>query len=175
VIGFLRLVGLFNAAIWFGAAVFCTFSVEPTAASQEMRDLLGPKSFPFFSVAISQLLADRYLRLFLLCSMVSLLHLLGEWLYLGRNPRKFWTTFLLTLLFGGVLQSYWIEPMLRNTHRIEYTRPQQGEAAKRSYRIWHRVSEGINIILLTGVGIYLWRVANPTDVTRFVGTPKFRS
>jgi hypothetical protein len=175
VIGLLRFVGLFNAAIWFGAAIFFTFIVEPATSSHDMKDLLGPKNSPFFSIAIGQMLAGRYFHLFLICSIVSLLHLLAEWLYLGKNPQRFWTTLLMGLLLSGAFEAYWIQPMLKDTHLAEFTRPQQGETARRSYRIWHGISEGVNVLVLAGLGVYLWRVANPPDVTRFVGTPKLRS
>jgi|SRR3974390_1520354 hypothetical protein len=175
VIGLLRVVGLFNAAIWFGAAVFFTFSVDPTSTSPEMKDLLGPKNSPFFSVAVGQLLAGRYFQLFLVCSLVSMLHLLAEWLYLGRKPRRLWTFLLVALLFGGAVQAFWVDPILKDTHLTQFTRPQQREAAHHSYRIWHGIYEASNFLLLAGLGVYLWRVANPPDVTRFVGTPKFRS
>ena len=140
-----------------------------------MKGLLGPKNFPYFSVAIGQMMASRYFHLFLLCSIVSLLHLLAEWLYLGRNPPRFWTMLLIALLFGGAVQAYWIQPKLKQTHLLQFTRPQQSQAAVRNYNFWHGISEGLNVILLGGLGFYLWRVANPPDTTRFVGGPKFHS
>jgi hypothetical protein len=169
------MVGLFNAAIWFGASIFLIVSVDPAATSQEMKVLLGDKNFPYFSIAIGQLVGGRYFHVFLFCSLVSLLHLLAEWLYLGRNPQRFWTMLLLSLLLGGLLQAWYIQPRLRQNHLLQFTRPQQGEAAGRNYLFWRGISQALNVFLLAGLGIYLWRVANPPDVTRFVGTPKFRS
>ncbi len=42
VIGFLRFIGLTNAAVWFGAAVFFTFVGGPAFFSPEMKHLLPP-------------------------------------------------------------------------------------------------------------------------------------
>ena len=59
-IGFLRFVGLLNAADGFGAAVFYAFIAGPAFASPEMGGLLTPANFPFYSVAIAQIVASRY-------------------------------------------------------------------------------------------------------------------
>jgi hypothetical protein len=175
VTGLLRLVGLCNAAIWFGAGIFLTCSVDPAANSQEMKALLGAKNFPYFSVAIGQMFASRYFHLFLFCSVVSLLHLLAEWLYLGRNPQRFWTLLLIGLVCGGLVQACWVQPKLKQIHLVEFTRPQLREETARNFKFWQGVSEVINVLLLAGLGSYLWRVAHPPDTTRFVGTPKLRS
>ena len=68
-IGFLRFVGLMNAAVWFGAAIFFTFGIGAAAFSPEMKELLGPKNSPYFSGAIAQILIARYFHLQLLCGV----------------------------------------------------------------------------------------------------------
>jgi len=177
VIGLLRFVGLFNAALWFGAAIFFTLSIDPFSSSEEIRELLGAKNSPYFSIAIGQLLTARYLRAFLACSIVSLVHLAAEWLYLGKYPQRRWLVLVLLLWLGGMAEVYWLQPKLRQLHRLQFTRAEQRERerASRSYRVWREISQAINIVLLTGIGGYLWRVGNPPDATRFLSATKFRS
>jgi hypothetical protein len=177
VIGLLRFVGLFNAAVWFGAAIFFTLSLEPFSTSQEMKELLGAKNSPYFSIVIGQLLATRYVHLFLACSLISLIHLAAEWLYFGKYPQRRWLGLVVGLWLGGVAQGYWTEPKLKQLHRLQFTRAEQRERelAAHSYGVWRQISQAINILLLLGLGTYLWRVANPPDATRFLNPTKFRS
>jgi len=175
VIGLLRFVGLFNAAVWFGATIFFMVGVEPASTSQEMKELLGPKNSPYFTVAIAQLLQASYLHLFVACSIVSLLHLAAEWLYLGKYPQKIWLTLLTLLWLGGAVQGYAIQPKLKEMHRLQFTRPQQQQAAARAYSAWHIISQSINFLLLCGLGLYLWRIGNPADPPRFLSANKFHS
>ena len=178
VIGSLRFVGLINAAVWFGAAVFFTLGIGAAPFSPEMKELLGPKTSPYFPGAIAQIYIGRYFHFQLVCGVVALLHLLAEWLYLGRRPRKFSLSLLLSLVVAGLLGGYWLQPKMKTLHRIKYglnTPPAERETADRSFRAWHGISQGINLVVLAGLAVYLWRVANPEDPARFVSTTKFRS
>jgi hypothetical protein len=181
VIGVLRFVGLLNAAVWFGASFFFFFVADPTAGSESMRALLGPKSFPYFSVAIGQVLGARFYGLFLICGLLAMLHVGAEWLYFGKYPRRVWLLLIFGLFLGGLGQSYGIQPKLKKLAVQQHsagTAPERGEAG-RSYRAWSVMANGLNLLLLAGLGVYLWRVANPPDEMRFVGASnlqgKFRS
>ena len=174
VIGLVRFVGLMNAAIWFGAAFFFTFSADPASRSQAMGDLLQ-QNFPYFSVAIGEVITARYFHLFAACSVVALLHLVAEWLYFGKYPQRLWLGLVFGLCFGGLLQLYAIQPRLKELHRLQFGRPNQREAAARHFANWRRVSWAMNVLLVSGLGIYLWRVANPATPMRFVSASKFRS
>jgi hypothetical protein len=178
VIGLLRFVGILNAAVWFGAAVFFTFGSGRVPFSPEMKALLGSNNYPYFSGAIAQILIARYFHLQFICSIIALGHLLAEWLYLGRFPRTLRLGLLLGLCAAVLLGGCWFQPKLRALHAVKYAtnqRPETREAASRSFRAWHAVSMGVNLLLLTGLAVYLWRVANPSDETRFVSSVKFRS
>jgi hypothetical protein len=178
VIGFLRFVGILNAAVWFGAAVFFTFWSGRAPFSSEMKALLGPQSYPYFSGAIAQILIARYFNLQFTCSIVAIVHLLAEWLYLGRFPQNTRLGLLLGLCLAVLLGGYWLQPKMKNLHGIKYAYNQPlsaRESASRSFRAWHGVSMGVNILVVAGLAVYLWRVANPSDETRFVSAVKFRS
>jgi uncharacterized protein DUF4149 len=178
VIGFLRFIGLMNAAVWFGAAVFFTFGIGAAPFSPEMKELLGAKTSPYFPGAIAQIYIARYFDLQLICGAVALLHLLAEWLYLGRTPQKFGVGLLTVLIAAGLLGDFWLQPKMKGLHRVKYglnSSPAERENAARSFRAWHGASQGINLVILAGLAVYLWRVANPADPARFVSTAKFRS
>lgn len=178
VIGFLRFVGILNAAVWFGAAVFFTFGTGRAPFSPEMKALLGPNNYPYFSGAIAQILIARYFHLQLICSLVAWAHLLAEWIYLGKALQKIRLGLLLGLCLSALVGGYWLQPKLKALHAVKYgvsQRPEVRESAGRSFRAWHGVSAGVNLLMVAGLAVYLWRVANPSDETRFVSAVKFRS
>jgi hypothetical protein len=176
VIGFLRLVGILNAAVWFGSAIFFTFGTGLVPFSQEMKELLGPNNFPFFSGAIAQVLIARYFRFQAGCAIIAALHLLAEWLYLGKYPQKLQTGLLIGLASAVLLGGYWLQPRLKALHATKYslnTRPEIREAAAGSFKTWHGVSQLVNLLMVGGLAVYLWRAANPSDESRFVSAVKF--
>lgn len=172
VIGLLRFLGLLNAAVWFGTAFSFVFVVDPAiGGSEAMKDLLGPRSFPYFSGAIAQVIAGRFFGLFLICSILAMLHTGAEWLYFGKYPRRLWLILIFGLFLGGLAQVYGIQPRLKASLLVQYSpagRQELREPAARSFHGWHAVSTGVDLLLLCGLGVYLWRVANPPDEMRFV-------
>lgn len=178
VIGFLRFVGILNAAVWFGAAVFFTLGAGPATLSEQMKDLLGPKNYPYYSVAVGQIIAARYFHLELACSVVAVLHVTAEWLYLGKVPQKVWRGLLVGLVAANLVGGVWLQPRLKALHHIRYSmaaQPERRQAANSSFRTWQSVNDVFNVALVGGLALYLWRVANPSDPARFVSAVKFRS
>jgi len=169
-------VGVLNAAVWLGGAIFFTFGAGLVPFSAEMKDLLGPNNYPYFSGAIAQLFIARYFHFQLVCCVVAVLHLLAEWLYLGRFPRKLQAGLLIGLCSAVLVGGYWLQPKLKALHATKYAvnpRPETREAAGRSFRAWHGVSQVVNLVLVGGLAAYLWRAANPSDPTRYVSAVKF--
>ncbi len=176
VIGFLRFVGLMNAAVWFGAAIFFTVGVGPAVFSHDMQRLLGANNFPYFSGAIVQVLIARYFDLQVVCGLIALFHAAAEWLYLGRPLHKFWAGLLAGLLAVGLLGDFVLQPKIQKLHAIKYApnrAPATRNAAARSLGLWHGFSQTVNVLMLAGLGLYLWRVAHPVSTTRFVTPAKF--
>lgn len=175
-IGFLRFVGILNAAVWFGTAIFFSFGVGFVPFSQEMRNLLGPANYPYFSGAIAQIMIKRYFAFQAGCAVVAVLHLLTEWLYLGKNPQKLQVGLLAGLVTIALVGGFWLQPKLKALHATKYaasTRPEVRDAADHSFKAWHGVSQVINLLLVGGLGAYLWRAGNPSDQTRFVSAFRF--
>jgi hypothetical protein len=178
VIGFLRFVGVVNAAVWLGGSVFFTVSAGPAFFSPEMAAVLGQSedSFRNYAGQIAQVVLGRYYRFHVTCAVIAWLHLLAEWLYLGRPWRKFafsllGALFVLTLIGGNGLQ-----PRLKALHHTRYysSQPAEREAAAKSFRLWHGISQVLNVLMIGGLVLYLWRTANPADTPRFISSVKFR-
>ena len=173
-IGLLRFVGLINAAVWFATALLVILAVEPAATSSNMLDLLSQRNFPYFSVAVSHVIIARFVQLYLFCSVIALVHLTAEWLYLGKYPHRVWVGFVVCLGLIGVVQNYWLLPKLKAWHYLRSGLQTRNQMADRSYRYGHMLFESINLLAVGGLGLYLWRVGHPPDPARFVSTSKFR-
>ena len=175
-IGLLRFVGILNAAVWLGAAIFFILGAGLAVFSPEMRELLGPSNFPYYSGAIAQILVARYFRFQVVCAAVAVVHLLAEWLYLGKVPRKLQVALLVGLCAAAVVGAGWLQPRLKALHATKYgiqSPPELRAVADRSFRTWHGVAQVVNLMVVGGLGAYLWRAANPSDPTRFVSAVKF--
>ena len=169
---------MLNAAIWLGAAVFCTLGVLPAASSQSMLELLGPAYFSYMSAGIIRLIITRLFYWQIGCAVIAWIHLVLEWLYLGRTPRRFWVG-LLTLLFTVSLSTgLWLNPKLTRLHRYQFalnTRPADRETASKSFHFWDGLFQAVNVVLIGGVAVYFWRLTTIEDAPRFVSPVKFRS
>ena len=98
-IGFLRFVGVANAAMWFGASIFFTFSVGPAFFSDKMIGLLTRP----YAGAAAQIVIERYFLFHELCGAVALVHLVAEWLYMGKPLQRLTLWLLLGILALGLV------------------------------------------------------------------------
>lgn len=177
-IGFLRFAGILNAAVWVGAAIFFMISARPAASSAEMMGLLNSRNFPYYSGEIARILAERLFHLELTCSILAGLHLLAEWLYLGKTVEKAWRGLVLASVALVCVWGWGVEPKMKRLRLLEYgvnTRPEERAEAARAFSAWQQASELANLLVVAGVAGYLWRVANPPDPTRFVSKRRFGS
>ncbi len=172
----LRLIGVMNAAVWFGGALFFSFGVAPAFFSQEMKGLFGE----VYTGVIAQLVFERYFVLFYWCGAIAVVHLLAEWVYLGKPLHRLTLGILIGVYLIGLFGGLWLQPKLQRLHQTKYARaelvtPALRTQAARSFRIWHGVSEITNLLALGGLAVYTWRVSNPPNQTRFSSAAKFRS
>jgi hypothetical protein len=122
-------------------------------------------------------LIGRYFTLQLICGVIAAMHLFTEWLYLGRPLRRLTGYLLVGLLVLGLTGDFGMQPKIKRLHTAKYAvnaSPQSREAAARSLAIWHGVAQSVNLFMLAGLVVYLWRVANPPEATRFVPAAKLR-
>ena len=183
-IGFLRLLGIFNAALWLGAALFFTFGVAPVFFQPAIKKLAGETQ----SGILAMLVLERYFLLNIICVTIAFLQQLAEWVYLGRPLHRLTLILLACLASIGLITEFGLQPKLQRLHQTKYAyvktaqgyarndtvTPQQRDQAKNSWPIWHGVSQATNLLVLAGIGLLLWRMANRPEETRFVSARQFR-
>jgi len=172
-IGFLRFIGIANAAVWFGSGLFFTLAVGPAFFSDGMINLFGGGNAEVgraYAGAAAQVILERYFVFHQICGGVALIHLLSEWIYMGR-PLKRLTLFLIGgLLLLGFVAGYGLQPRMQALHRTMYSPAsslEQRETARKSFRRLHGASQMLNLVVLGGVLVYLWRVTTPGSSYRF--------
>ena len=180
----LRFVGVINAAVWLGAAVFFTFGA-PAMFTPEAKTLLGEAQ----SGIAAMMLLTRYFALQYWCGGIAIVHQLAEWVYLGRTLQRWVLGVLAAVYLLALLGGLWLQPKLRQLHEVKYgyrkvhgqyvrdgahTQQQRDDAAA-AFRRWHGISMVFNLIIMGGLVFFTWRVANPVDVPRFIPANKFRS
>ena len=170
----LRFVGIVNAAIWLGSAVFLTFVVGPAVFSPTMLELLSR----YHAGRVAQILLGRYFILQHVCGALAVLHLVADWLYAGRNPRRFGLWLLAILVGLGLVGGFWFQPKMKELSTIKYAptaTPAQQEAAGKSFGMWHGVSQAMNLVMLGGVLVYFWRLVKTEVPAKFGRTSRLHS
>jgi hypothetical protein len=173
VIGFLRFVGVANAAVWFGASIFFTFGVAPAFFSEPMLRLFGGANLELgraYAGEAAQIIIARYFNLHLVCGILALLHLGAEWVYMGKPLQRLTLWLLLGIFTLGLAGGCVIQPKLRGFHRRMVDRsaaPQQSAEARHSFNAWHGASQVLNLAVLAGITVYLWRATTPGSGYRY--------
>jgi hypothetical protein len=169
---------MLNAAVWLGAALFFMMGVIPALSSRDVQSLFRDQYFDFLSGAVTQVVSTRYFYWHIVCAIIAQLHLVAEWLYLGRAAHRAWLGLLGVLLALGLIGNAIVIPNLNQLHRARHAvnlGPTQREAAAKSFQSWHHFLQGVNFLILAGVAAYFWRATTPSDPLRFLGPTKFRS
>ena len=156
---FLRVIGILNVAAWFGAGIFFTLGAAPAFFSAEMRTLLGPQSYEVFSGRLAMVLVSRYFLMNYWCATIALVHQLAERFYLGKPLQRLNFGLLIGICCLALIGGMELQPSLKDLHA----------------GAWHKVSAGLNLLVLGGLGVYLWRMTNPGNGARFIPSGKFRS
>lgn len=173
----LRFIGILNASVWLGTACFFTVVVGPAFFSAEMLEVFGGSgqndAARYFAGSVAQIILERYFLVQTICGAIALLHLAAEWLYTGR-PFREGTLYLAIGLFVLVLlETYGFQPKLHQLHRIRYgvggkVTYTEAQKARKSFSLWHGFSQAVNVVVLGGTLVYLWRVSQPPPSVRFV-------
>ena len=168
-----------NVVVWFGGSLFFTLAVAPTFFTPEMERIFTKA----YAGLIAQKVLERFFLLQFWCGAIAIVHQLAEWIYLGRVLPRLSLYILGGVVCVGLVGGFWIQPKLKRLHQTMYSEeiyrrslPQlERERATRSFRIWHGLSQGVNVLALIGLGYYTWRLLNPPDPTRYISPTKFRS
>ncbi|MDB6110935.1 MAG: hypothetical protein JWR69_2685 [Pedosphaera sp.] len=169
--------GLVNAAVWFGAAIFFTLGVGPGVFSQDMHKLFGETAFQYYAGGVALVLIKRYFILQYICGTIALLHLFAEWLYLGRKTNRLTLGLLVVLFSLSLMGGLWLQPKMQTLRQTMYLdpSPERKDLARRSFGAWHGVSQFANLIIIAGLIVYLVRVTRPPEAGRYGNFTKFRS
>jgi len=171
VIGVLRFVGILNAALWCGSAIFLIIGL-PALFSPEMKRLL---TVPYVGFPAEAVIA-RFFALQYWCGAIAVAHLLAEWLYCGRPARRWNLLLVAGLLAVSLTGGLWLQPKMKNWHYIKYfgkTAELQVQAGK-SFALWHAASETVNLLVIGGLILHLWHVCRPPESPRFGSFNKIR-
>jgi hypothetical protein len=171
VTGFLKFVGILNAAVWCGSAIFLVFGL-PALFSPEMKRLLTDAGVGFAAESI----VGRFFILQYWCGGIALAHLVAEWLYSGRTMWRLNLWLIAAVLAVSLAGGLVAQPKMRALHIAKYygrTLEQQTQAAK-TFAAWHGVSETANIVIIGCLICYLWQVNREPEAPRFVSFSKIR-
>ena len=173
----MRFLGVLNAAVWLGAAVFRVAVVAPATDSRAMQELFGAGVSSYFSGATELIIAEHCFYLQFACAIIAFALAQVERLYLGRELKSFWVCLLAAMIVLGFTGGFWLNPKLTTLHRAQHARlasPQAREDAAKSFRVWQGVNSAVNFFLLAGSGALLWRAGRPPTTTRFLDPGKLR-
>ena len=176
VLSAIKFAGVTIAAIWFGGTLFFTFFVAPAFFADPIKTLLPP---PYNGQTIMYVF-DRFYGMHYLFGTLALLHLGFDWIYTGKTLQR-----LNVILVGGALAlaifaGKWMDPKLEEYYRYKYaeqyqltvTEDEKSEYAN-SFGVWHGVSQGLNLLMLLGLWIYLWQMMHPNEGPKYLGSGKF--
>jgi len=164
-------VGILNAAVWCGSAIFLTIGL-PAIFSPDLKKLLTAPGVGFAAEAV----VARFFLVQYWCGGIALAHLVAEWLYSGRPVRRLNLALVLGMLTLALAGGMWAQPKMRMWHAVKYfgkTAEQQMQAG-RDFALWHAASETANLLVIGGLILYLWRVSGPGETPRFGCFAKIR-
>lgn len=169
---------MFNAALWLGATVFCSTALLVAMNSRDAVGLIGASYFAQVSGALTQIIFTRLFYFQILCAVVAWVHMVAEWMYLGRIPRRFWVILLTGLFTASLVGAFWLCPKLTRSQRLQFAtglNKVQREVAQHDFKILDGFFQALNVLMIGGVVVYFWRVTHAQDEPRFVSPSKFRS
>jgi len=181
VILLLRFIGVINAAIWFGSAIFLLVAAPVFFSTAVQTTPLGK----FWPGVMVQFLFERFFYVQCICGTIAVAHQLAEWVYLGRNLQQWVMIVLASLLLMGLTDGLIMQPKMRSLNLTKNGLNERYVAAQlsaedrlraaSSFKNWHRVSRLVGLAATIALGAFFWKVVNPGDNARFVSSSKFRS
>lgn len=171
-IGFLRFIGVTNASIWFGSAIFFTYIAWPAFFSPDMLRLFGGATAPLakaYGGAAAQVVLERHYILQQWCGAIAVFHLLVEWLYTGKAVHRF-ILWLVVGMFGlGLAGGYLLQPKMQELHYKMYGgryAATERKKAERAFNIVNGVAQAANFLVTAGLLLCVWNVTNPASAPR---------
>jgi hypothetical protein len=172
VIGFLRFLGILNAAVWCGSAIFLVVGL-PAVFSPELKKLLTAPGVGFAAETI----VARFFTVQYCCGAIGLAHLWAEWLYAGRPVRVLNLSLLIGMLTVALIGGIWVQPKMQELHKVHYfgkTLEERAQAGE-TFALWHGISESVNLVVIGGLIVYLWSVSSDAEHSGWGDFTKIRS
>ena len=176
--GFLRFVGILNAAIWLGGGVFFALFILPGVFSGGMHAALklpDDATALYYQGTIAQVLFHRFFVLQYICAIVALLHFIAENLYLGRAFSTLGLFVVIGIFILSLVGGIWLQPKMERLHGIKYSKAPtvEKEQAAHTFATWHGISQIANLVIMAGLVVHLVRVTRPDDSSRTITFNKF--
>jgi hypothetical protein len=174
VISFLRVVGLMNAAVWLGGSLYHLLAVGPFFSSAGIKWLIGD----FYAGGVGLMAWQRFYALSYLCISVALLHLVAEWVYLGRGISRFNGGLLCLLLTFTLLGNYQMDKVVAPAYYNRTSQKVSAEErarAERTYPLWSTIWNTSTVLLELGILIFSIRTLTVVQGPRFTTQTKFRT
>lgn len=163
----LRFIGVINAAVWLGSAVFVTIGL-PVVFGKEVATYVQR---PQVGIVAENILA-RYTVVQYWCVGIALCHLFAEHLLLGRKLSARMLSVLLGLLAVALINGLWLQPKMRDLHKAKYWGTVEATRAEadKNFRRLHGVSQPANLLVIAALVIYVWNVSRSPNGN---GEPRF--
>ena len=153
-------------AVWLGAAVFLTAGAGPAFFSPAMMEIVPRET----AGRNAQLVLSRYFILIQVCGWLGLflwgLEFASTPASFRRRPLRRRGALLGILLGLAMAGGLGLQPHLKSLNQIRYARESSDaarDAARRQFGAWHGVSQMMNLVLLAGVGVALWKTAREDE------------
>lgn len=163
-----------NAAVWLGGSLYHLLAVAPAFSSAGITWLIGD----FYSGGVGLLVWQRFYALHYLCIGVALLHLVAEWVYLGRGISRLNGVTLCLLLSLTLAGNYQLDRVVapayfnRSNPKVAST---ERARAERVYPLWRMVWNTTNLALELGILFFTVRTLTIIQGPRFTTQTKFRT
>lgn len=155
--------GILNAAVWCGSAIFLVFGL-PAVFTPHLKKLLTEGGVGFAAESI----VARYFIVQYCCGCIALLVLFFEHLYSGRAMPRLSLCLILGILAIALAGGLGAQPRMAQLHLTKYYGATQAEQrrAAHGFAVWHGVSESVNLVAIAGLIVFLWQVTRPAEPLR---------
>lgn len=169
----LRIIGISNAALWFGSSLLFLISIRTGFQSVAMTELLpGP-----FAEAAMHLIMAKYLNVVVACSLIAVIQLWAEQWYRGRPIFRLRLSILLSLIGLSLILKWAVFPAMKKQH-LRAHKPsataEDQQTGARAYRTWKTGFYFIHLIVLGGAFSHLMYISQGQSDYRVVGVQQFR-
>lgn len=172
----IKFAGVTIAAIWFGGTLCFTFFVAPAFFADPIKNLLPTP----YNGQTAMFVLDRFYSMHYIFGTLAVLHLGFDWIYTGKRLQRLNVVLVVGGLALALFAGKWMDPKLEELYRYKYAEKYQltvtaelKKEAENSFSVWHGVSQGLNLLMLLGLWLYLWQMMHPNEGPKYLGGGKF--